>query len=69
MVLLGKGDGFCEIWPTDFVIISVAVMIETLEGEEAVVDAGEEGAEGDEADGVPGSITISGNDSIDDFKD
>ena len=69
VVVLGKENGFCEIWPADFVIISVAVMIETLEGDEVVVDVGEEGAEGDEADGVPGSITISGNDSIDDLKD
>ena len=69
IVVLGVGKEFGEIGPADFVNSSVAVMIETLDVDEAVVDVGEEGAEGDEADGVPGRITISGNDSIDDFKD
>ena len=53
----------------DFAANSVAVMIETLEVEEGVVDVGEDGADGEEADGVPGCIIISGKESIEDFSD
>ena len=53
----------------DFATSSVAVTIETVDIDEGVADVGEEGADGEEADGVPGCITISGNDSIDDFND
>ena len=53
----------------DFATSSVAVMIETLDVDEGVADVGEDGADGEEADGVPGCITISGKESIDDFND
>ena len=53
----------------DFATSSVAVTIETVDIDEGVADVGEDGADGEEADGVPGCITISGKDSIDDFND
>lgn len=43
------------------------MIIETLEEDELLCEVGEDGAEGEDADGVPGSITISGSDNIDDF--
>ena len=60
-------EGLCEL--RHLATNSVAVMIETLDVEEAVVEVGEDGADGEEADGVPGRITISGKESIEDFKD
>ena len=53
----------------DFAANSVALIIETLGIEETVAEVGDDGADGEEADGVPGNITISGNESIDDFRD
>ena len=53
----------------DFATSSVALIIETLDVEATVVEVGDDGADGEDAKGVPGSITISGNESIDDFSD
>ena len=53
----------------DFVANSAAVTIETLDTEELAYDIGDDGPEGDDPIGVPGTITISGRDSIEDLMD
>ena len=53
----------------DFVANSAAVMIETLDTDELAHDIGDDGPEGDDPIGVPGTITISGRDSIEDLMD
>ena len=53
----------------DFVANSAAVTIETLDTEELAYDIGDDGPEGDDPTGVPGTITISGRDSIEDLMD
>ena len=42
--------------------------METLDEDKVFREFGEDGAEGEEADGVPGSMTISGSDNLDGFR-
>ena len=53
----------------DFVANSAAVTIETLDTDELAHDTGDDGPEGDDPIGVPGTITISGRASIEDLMD
>ena len=52
-----------------FVANSAAVTIETLDTDELAHDIGDDGPEGDDPIGVPGTITISGRASIEDLMD
>ena len=53
----------------DFVANSAAVTIETLDTDELAHDIGDDGPEGDDPIGVPGTITISGRARFEDLMD